>query len=122
MPCENGGSCTDCVPTVLGRVVVITDGAPGEITDGDTCPVGFNCACPEGFFGDRCEVDVDYCMSFPCQNNGTCHDVMGGPGYSCRCLAGYTGLDCEAEVDECEPQPCMNGGTCQVGPKPRPPA
>ena len=38
-------------------------------------------------------VDIDECLSSPCQNNGTCSDEVNG--YSCACIAGYTGADCE---------------------------
>ena len=33
---------------------------------------GYVCTCAERFTGPQCEQDVDYCISRPCQNNGTC--------------------------------------------------
>ena len=38
-------------------------------------------------------ADIDECGSSPCQNGGTCTDLVDG--YTCTCSAGYTGSDCE---------------------------
>lgn len=32
----------------------------------------FNCSCPEGLSGTRCEVIEDPCATMPCQNGATC--------------------------------------------------
>lgn len=87
--------------------------------------LGFNCLCPPGYSGDRCEVDVDACsedflltdrkflnITRHCENGGLCID---GPGeeYSCRCGRGYTGSRCEVKVDYCVSDPCLNGGRCE---------
>ena len=34
---------------------------------------GFQCTCPSGYFGDRCQSDRDDCISQPCMNGATCH-------------------------------------------------
>ena len=39
-------------------------------------------------------VDIDECLSNPCQNGGTCFDRIDG--FFCRCLFGFTGLLCES--------------------------
>ena len=38
-------------------------------------------------------IDVDECASSPCQNGGTCVDVVNA--YTCNCVPGYTGDNCE---------------------------
>ena len=36
--------------------------------------------------------DIDECASAPCQNGGTCNDLVNG--FSCDCDAGYTDIIC----------------------------
>ncbi len=56
--------------------------------------------------------DADDCAAAPCQNGGTCTDLLGG--YTCACAPGYLGADCSV-FDSCTPNPCQNGGTCENG-------
>lgn len=39
--------------------------------------------------GKTCEIDVNECISNPCQNNATCVDDVNG--YICECLPGFKG-------------------------------
>ncbi|XP_055450921.1 delta-like protein 3 [Psammomys obesus] len=87
-PCANGGSCSE---------------TPGS----------FECACPRGFYGPRCEVSGVTCADGPCFNGGLC---VGGEdpdsAYVCHCPPGFQGSNCEKRVDRCSLQPCQNGGLC----------
>jgi EGF-like domain len=38
-------------------------------------------------------AEVNECESSPCENGGTCTDVIGG--YVCTCAPGYTGTNCD---------------------------
>ena len=38
-------------------------------------------------------LDIDECASHPCQNGGTCVDVINA--YTCNCAPGYEGDNCE---------------------------
>ena len=38
-------------------------------------------------------LDIDECASAPCQNGGTCVDVINA--YICNCAPGYEGENCE---------------------------
>ncbi|NP_446118.2 delta-like protein 3 precursor [Rattus norvegicus] len=87
-PCANGGSCSE---------------TPGS----------FECACPRGFYGPRCEVSGVTCADGPCFNGGLC---VGGEdpdsAYVCHCPPAFQGSNCERRVDRCSLQPCQNGGLC----------
>ena len=38
-------------------------------------------------------ADFDECDSSPCQNGGSCTDIVNG--HTCNCVAGYDGTNCE---------------------------
>ncbi|NXA00565.1 SNED1 protein, partial [Nesospiza acunhae] len=90
-PCLNGGKCIeDCIT-----------GNPS-----------YTCSCLAGFTGKRCHVDVDECLSHPCQNGATC--LNGAGRFTCRCPPGFRGNSCETAESPCENRVCQNGGSCQV--------
>ncbi|XP_053453179.1 sushi, nidogen and EGF-like domain-containing protein 1 isoform X2 [Nycticebus coucang] len=90
-PCLNGGECIDDCVT----------GSPS-----------YTCACPSGFTGRRCHLDVNECTSHPCQNGGTC--THSANTFSCQCPAGFRGPTCETAQSPCDTQECLNGGQCQA--------
>ncbi|KAK3513746.1 hypothetical protein QTP70_028727, partial [Hemibagrus guttatus] len=66
---------------------------------GGTClphDEGFQCFCPQGYTGESCEIDVDDCLSNPCENGGTCIDKVDS--FICLCLPSYSGDMCEKGV------------------------
>ncbi|XP_069096158.1 basement membrane-specific heparan sulfate proteoglycan core protein isoform X2 [Pleurodeles waltl] len=66
MPCLHGGRCMPA----------------GEYE--------FQCLCPDGFKGDRCETKVNQCLpGGHCSNGGTCED------HHCICPPSFTGTHCE---------------------------
>ena len=42
---------------------------------------------------DKLLADIDKCGSSPCQNGGSCTDLVNS--YSCACATGYTGAECQ---------------------------
>lgn len=87
-PCENGGNCTD--PGYWGT---------------------FDCACPDGVIGERCEIVTDACFFSPCLNGGSCNATGDGDfDFTCSCGPRYTGETCDERI-ECEDN-CFNGATC----------
>lgn len=37
-------------------------------------------------------LDIDECAAHPCQNNGTCTDLIND--YQCHCIDGFNGTNC----------------------------
>ncbi|XP_041670250.1 cubilin [Cheilinus undulatus] len=59
------------------------------------------------------------CSSNPCQNGGTCLNLLNS--YHCVCPKNWAGPNCATDVDECQVyagtvQGCQNGATCMNNP------
>lgn len=59
--------------------------------------------------GRYCETDIKECLSFPCQNGGTCEDLVNG--FLCACGPKWTGTTCEM-LNACWDVPCYHDGQC----------
>lgn len=68
------------------------------------------CDCQPGYFGQNCERMFNGCQPQPCQNDGTCIDLING--YRCNCPNGFTVRDihlallkstceCDINLDYC---------------------
>uniref|UniRef100_A0A8C5WE73 Crumbs cell polarity complex component 2 n=1 Tax=Leptobrachium leishanense TaxID=445787 RepID=A0A8C5WE73_9ANUR len=104
-PCENGALC-------LERSNQSFYGKEPEFSYDFrySQAAGYVCRCRAGFTGENCSVDIDECESEPCQNDGSCADLING--FMCNCAPGFTGLVCSIDIDDCESNPCENGATC----------
>ncbi|KAL3108453.1 hypothetical protein niasHT_015375 [Heterodera trifolii] len=71
----------------------------------------FECECPHGFSGKRCQIKDNLCDPNPCLNAGQCVDTLFDR--HCVCRQGWTGAFCEQELNECEQNPCKNGASCR---------
>ncbi|XP_046746260.1 cubilin-like [Diprion similis] len=61
------------------------------------------------------KLQTDECESNPCQNGGTCEDLIDG--YKCRCTEGWEGPQCTRDIDECTRYHgtdlgCQNNAVC----------
>lgn len=64
--CFNGGQCVDQIG-------------------------GYSCLCPQGFAGERCEGDINECLSNPCNPRGSLDCVQLTNDYRCICRSAFTG-------------------------------
>ena len=53
-----------------------------------------------GYEGTNCQININECASFPCQNGGYCTEPFVNM-YQCQCVPGFEGIDCEINIDEC---------------------
>lgn len=68
-------------------------------------------------YGDilqKCEGDVNECLSNPCSAAGTQACVQLVNDFRCDCLPGFAGHLCDKKVELCHDSPCHNGGVCSV--------
>ena len=90
------------------------------------------CRCPEGFYGNQCEIDGRQCGSTHCLNGGQCVEIEQDDGSTtdhCDCSTaiddqgrGYAGRYCEVQStsrcsdhDPINPMNfCANGGVCHA--------
>lgn len=71
----------------------------------------FQCKCQIGFFGWRCQHQMNPCLSGPCYNKGVCQP--NGKQFTCKCLDEFEGALCEQSVSKCEFSYCQNEGKCK---------
>eukprot|EP01046_Picozoa_sp_COSAG06_P020162 COSAG06_NODE_1466_length_9367_cov_6.526651_6_plen_2125_part_01 len=130
--------------------VIVLVGNVNECVDERPCAHGaclqqigsYSCRCDPGWEGFHCDIDIDECLSAPCQNGATCgeYNLTLNPvsyfdvdntsstynttvvewqsmklvdAYACDCVSGWECHNCECDKDECMSQPCLNGGSCE---------
>uniref|UniRef100_A0A6Q2XNC4 Notch receptor 3 n=1 Tax=Esox lucius TaxID=8010 RepID=A0A6Q2XNC4_ESOLU len=112
--CFNGATCHDRVASFFCECPVGKTGESARLlchlddacvsnpcNEGavcDTNPLNGRaiCTCPAGFVGG---IDINECLSMPCQNDATCLDRIGE--FTCICMPGITTPP---------PTVCLNGG------------
>ncbi len=70
-----------------------------------------NCDCEAGYDGRLCELEIDECDPDPCQNGGTCTDLLAD--YECACIDDYIGKNCHiepCEAPDCDPYTTVTAG------------
>ncbi|VEL23997.1 unnamed protein product, partial [Protopolystoma xenopodis] len=106
MPCEY-----KCLNTPEGRHCICPRGASLN-TDGYSCSMGQS-KCPHGTTGERCELDIDECLTGTHDCEQICKNVFGG--YECSCNPGFTVNPVNARScirHGCDPQCIAEQGIC----------
>ncbi|XP_052776669.1 neurogenic locus notch homolog protein 1-like isoform X2 [Mya arenaria] len=117
--CLNGGTCDNgscvCTGEYGGPLCNISLTCPSsycnlhntknctvEVKDGQAV---YKCLCQSVFWiGNQCDV-YDYCLSYPCQNRGTC-ELTNERSFMCHCMTGDQTKNCRLnEADECKNRP-----------------
>lgn len=106
-PCQNGATCNKNIH--ISQDIAVLESSQLIFVSPHYAEV-FNCSCPAGITGARCESDIDECMENPCENGGSCFNNLGG--FLCHCTEGFSGLHCSIVDNECQTVECSNGGTC----------
>ena len=78
----------DCAPPSRMRA------APPKCLNNGTCVDrvgGHRCNCPPGFTGERCEGDINECLSSPCSPANSLDCIQLPNDYQCVCKPGFTG-------------------------------
>nr|XP_033817057.1 protein crumbs homolog 2 isoform X1 [Geotrypetes seraphini] len=107
-PCQNGAECLERSNQTYYRVLPEFSKEFSYME-----AAGYLCRCQPGFTGENCSANIDECASQPCQNGGSCEDLVSG--FHCYCALGFAGASCAINIDECENNLCENGATCEDG-------
>jgi len=127
LACQNGGTCQKGVKNLRDTYGDLAEDVAHMLGEGH---VDYeHCVCPPGFFGIRCEYEMEECSEdqHVCFHGSTC--MTEGAQVSCNCESSEqltAGLYCEFFATEvCNPEGgssdathrgfCTNGGTCYQG-------
>uniref|UniRef100_A0A182K8T4 Uncharacterized protein n=1 Tax=Anopheles christyi TaxID=43041 RepID=A0A182K8T4_9DIPT len=64
------------------------------------------CACREGYGGDKCQHAVNECSKSPCPPYKTCIPDSSDQGYHCTCREGFAGPKCDRDITLCNDETC----------------
>ncbi|ETE61174.1 Crumbs-like 1, partial [Ophiophagus hannah] len=109
-PCLNDGECLErSNQSYYGRHADFPEQFSYEAA------AGFICSCHLGFEGIECANEIDECKDHPCENGGTCEDIIAD--YICRCIfdpdgVAWGGKNCSVELTGCKAHNCQNGALC----------
>lgn len=110
-PCLNNGKCFERSKLANYHPSSLDSPLKNVLFNHSTAS-GFICACPPGFNGTTCEININECDSTPCMNGGTCIDAVND--FRCICPVGFFGDDCSREYNACDSNPCLHGGQCSA--------
>ena len=116
-PCTDGYSRSDPSPDAVSDCSVVDICASVPCLNGASCTnldgIDYRCTCTAGWSGDECELDIDECISEPC-DHGDCSDSttessVVADSYSCACEADWEGDNCADEAGGWQMAECAGG-------------
>lgn len=69
-----GPACSEAVDVC--EQLVLPGDCHGVCVNDVMLAEGYLCECESGYTGERCEEDIDDCVSGACQHGGTCVDGL----------------------------------------------
>ncbi|VDN51708.1 unnamed protein product [Dracunculus medinensis] len=99
--CLNGGSCSMRNGMAFCNCPISFVGSRCQVKN------SFLCECTDGYYGELCDLKVDYCLNSVCKNGGRC--ISLNDGFNCSCPEGYSGKFCDEATDACKKSPCAHG-------------
>ncbi|XP_041372894.1 uncharacterized protein LOC121386162 [Gigantopelta aegis] len=101
--------CPDGYEEVSGRCEKTNLCRSSPCLNGGQCVFvnnNYQCSCPTGYDGARCEHDVDNCTPNPCLNDAFCTDLFNDFRCDCDQNRLHTGAKTCDDYDQCTPYPC----------------
>jgi hypothetical protein len=100
-PCANNATCLESSNDTTIPPDQYSCGCPAGLAGGycSTTLSEYQSQC--SVIGGNCNIDIDECISFPCQNGAACSDSSRAPqdipldAYRCSCASGFVGGFCD---------------------------
>ncbi|OBS60147.1 hypothetical protein A6R68_08774 [Neotoma lepida] len=122
-PCHANAQCS--TNPLTGSSLLPAHQGPSPCEHGGSClntPGSFNCLCPPGYTGSRCEADHNECLSQPCHPGSTCLDLLAT--FHCICppdprvcvMRVGLGQNARQSLGDASPHPVPMGGPATPSP------
>jgi hypothetical protein len=113
---DYGSSCGYCTEDCKFNSVLGGSCGDGQLQGDEACDGGVGCVqcqCASGYVpSNGACVEIDECVSNPCDSNATCQNLPGA--FQCECNVGYMGNGFTCDVSaSCATVTCLEGERCE---------